>query len=255
MELRRVGSERVRGSLYREVIELLIIKPKTDFVVTVEAEITPELATRDLDEVRKFTVYYGKNEVELGELFEVQKEGNDKKIVLEGDFSRVKWIGRGMDDGEILIRGNVGTHCGAYMSGGKIVVEGNADDWLGAEMKNGEIIVKGDAANLVGCAYYGNQTGMSGGKIVIEGSAGNYIGEKMSGGEIEIMGNAGDFIGTEMKGGLIVIHGSCGFVGGDMKAGEIKIGGNFELVPTFKKTDEGWVGDVNVKGEGVIKQI
>ncbi len=96
---------------------------------------------------------------------------------------------------------------------------------------------------------------MSGGRIVIEGNAGNYIGEKMAGGEIEIKGNAGDFIGTEMKGGVITIHGSCGFVGGDMKAGEIRIGGSFELMPTFVRQEDAWVGDVNVKGEGVVKRI
>ncbi len=234
---------------------MLVIKPKVDFVVTVEAEITPELATKSTEEVKKFKVFYGKEQVELGELFEVSKEGDEKKIVLEGDFSRVKWIGKEMEDGEIVVKGSVGAHCGAYMKGGKIIIEGDADDWLGAEMKGGEIIVKGNAANLVGCAYYGDAVGMSGGKILIEGNAGNYIGEKMNGGEIEIKGNSGDFVGTEMKAGKIVIHGSCGFVGGDMKGGEILIGGDFELVPSFKKTDEGWVGDVNVKGEGLVKKL
>jgi len=232
---------------------VIIIKPKTEFVVTVEAELTPDLAEKDVEEIKKFKVYYGKDVVELGELFEVTKEGNDKKLVLEGDFSRVKWIGCRMSDGEIVVKGNVGANCGAYMAGGKIVIEGDADDWLGAEMKDGEIVVKGNAANLVGCAYYGDATGTSGGKITIEGNAGNYIGEKMAGGEIEIKGNAGDFIGTEMKGGTIIIHGNCGFVGGDMKAGEIKIGGDFELMPTFVKQEDAWVGDVNVKGEGIVR--
>ncbi len=234
---------------------MIIIKPKTEFTVTVEAELTPDLAEKDVEEVKKFRVYYGKEIVELGELFDVSKEGDDKKLLLDGDFSRVKWIGCRMSDGEILVKGGVGANCGAYMSGGRIVIEGDADDWLGAEMKNGEIVVKGNAGNLIGCAYYGNATGMSGGRIIIEGDAGNYIGEKMSGGEIEIKGNAGDFIGTEMKGGTITIHGSCGFVGGDMKAGEIRIGGEFELLPTFAKTEDGWTGDVNVKGEGVIKKL
>jgi formylmethanofuran dehydrogenase subunit C len=236
-------------------MKLIIIKPKTEFVVTVEAEITPDLAEKNVEEIKRFKVYYGKDRVELGELFEVTKEGDDKKLVLDGDFSRVKWIGCRMSDGEIVVKGNVGANCGAYMAGGKITIEGNADDWLGAEMRDGEIVVKGNAGNLIGCAYYGNATGMSGGKIAIEGNAGNYIGEKMSGGEIEIKGNAGDFIGTEMKGGTIIIHGSCGFVGGDMKAGEIKIGGEFELVPTFVMQEGTWVGDVNVKGEGIVRRL
>jgi len=234
---------------------MLILKPKFGFDVSVEAEITPELATKSEDEIRSFRVWYGKLEKKLEELFEIEKEGDEKKIVLDGNFSKVKWIGMGMTDGEIIVRGDIGANCGAFMKGGKIIIEGNADDWLGAEMKGGEIVVRGNARNLIGCAYYGNATGMQDGRIVIEGNAGNYIGEKMSGGVIEIRGSAGDFIGTEMKGGEIVIHGDCGYVGGDMKSGIIKIGGNFDILPTFRKTDEGWMGDVLVKGEGKIIKI
>jgi formylmethanofuran dehydrogenase subunit C len=233
---------------------MLIIKPKIDFEVNVEAEITPDIAT-DLEYAKSFTVYYGKLEMSLAELFEVEKEGDSKVIVLEGDFSRVKWIGKGMLDGEIIVRGNAGANYGAFMKGGKIVIEGNADDWIGAEMEGGEIIVKGDAKNLIGCPYWGDLEGMKGGKIVIEGNAGNYIGEKMVSGEIEVRGKAGDFIGTEMKGGLITIHGDCGIVGGDMKAGEIRIGGIFELVPAFRETDDVFVGDVNVKGKGIVRVL
>ena len=234
---------------------MLILKPKKDFEVSVEAEITPDLAEKSEEEIKNFDVWYGKYKVKLGELFEIKKEGDEKKLILDGDFSRVKWIGRGMTEGEIVVKGNVGAHCGAFMSGGKIVVEGNADDWLGAEMSGGEIVVKGNAKNLVGCAYYGDLEGMKGGKILIEGNAGNYIGEKMVGGEIEIKGNAGDFIGTEMKNGTIIVHGDCGFVGGDMKGGTIKIGGKFDLLPSFKKAEDGWIGDVNVGGEGKIVKI
>ena len=96
---------------------------------------------------------------------------------------------------------------------------------------------------------------MKGGRIVVEGNAGSYIGEKMAGGEIEIKGNAGDFVGTEMSNGVITIHGGCGFVGGDMKGGEIRIGGDFEIVPAFVKTEDGFVGDVNVNGKGVVKTL
>jgi formylmethanofuran dehydrogenase subunit C len=234
---------------------MLIIRPKVDFEVNVEAEITPELALAETDEIKKFIVYYGKFEVPLEELFEVIKEGEDRVILLEGDFSRVKWVGKGMLDGEIIVKGNIGANCGAFMKGGRIVIEGDADDWVGAEMENGEIIVKGNARNLVACPYWGNLKGMKGGKITIEGNAGSYIGEKMVGGEIEIKGNAGDFVGTEMKGGIIKIHGNCGIAGGDMKGGEIRIGGNFELVPTFRKTDEGFIGDVNVDGKGIVRAL
>ncbi|RLI78613.1 formylmethanofuran dehydrogenase subunit C, partial [Archaeoglobales archaeon] len=109
--------------------------------------------------------------------------------------------------------------------------------------------------NHLGCAYWGDMTGMSGGKITIRGNVSNYIGEKMGGGEIEIFGNAGDFIGTEMKDGTITIHGSCGFVGGDMKGGVIKVKGSFELVPGFKRAEDGFEGDANVGGKGKVVQF
>ncbi len=234
---------------------MLILKPKFEFEVSVEAELTPDLAEKSLDEVKNFRVWYGKLEKSLEELFEVEKQGDEKKLVLDGDFSKVKWIGAGMSEGEIVVKGSVGANCGAYMKGGRIVVEGNADDWLGAEMKDGEIVVKGNAKNLIGCAYYGDVTGMQGGRIVIEGNAGNYIGEKMAGGVIEIKGSAGDFVGTEMKGGEIIVHGDCGYVGGDMKGGTIRIGGSFDLLPTFRKSEDGWTGDILVNGEGKIVRI
>ncbi len=234
---------------------MLILKPKFDFEVSVEAEITPDLAEKSLDEIKEFKVWYGKEVKKLKDLFEIKKEGDEKKIILDGDFSKVKWIGCGMTEGEIIVKGSVGTNCGAYMKGGRIIIEGDADDLLGMEMMDGEIIVKGNAKNLIGCPYYGDATGMQGGKIVIEGNAGNYIGEKMSGGVIEIKGNAGDFIGIEMKGGEIIIGGNCGFVGADMKGGVIKVKGKCDILPSFKRTEEGYVGDVNVGGEGKIIKI
>jgi formylmethanofuran dehydrogenase subunit C len=234
---------------------MLILKPKFDFEISVEAEITPALALATDEEISNYQVYYGKDKAKLSDLFEISREGDDAKLLLDGDFSKVKWIGARMDEGEIVVKGDIGDHCGAYMTGGKIVVEGNALDWIGAEMKGGEIEVNGNVRNYVGCAYWGNMTGMTGGKITVKGNAGNYIGEKMGGGEIEIMGDTGDFVGTEMKDGTIVIHGNCGFVGGDMKGGTIKIKGNFELVPGFRKVEDGFEGDVNAGGKGKVLQL
>lgn len=235
---------------------MIVIRPKVDLEVNVDMEITPEIAESDIETVNNFIVYYGKNEVPLSELFEVEMatgaDGGDKKIILEGDFSRVKWVGKGMFDGEIHVKGDIGADCGAYMKGGKIIIEGNADDWLGAEMDGGEILVKGNVENCLACPYWGNTEGMKGGKITIKGNAGSYIGEKMMGGEIAIHGSAGDFIGTEMKNGLITIKGSCGITGGDMKGGEIRIGGNFDIVPSFRKVEKGYTGDTNVKGKGIV---
>ncbi len=233
---------------------MLILRPKLSFEVHVEAEITPDLAEMDLKDVLNFEVYYGKLVKRLGDLFDVETVGEGKRLILEGDFSRVKWIGKGMKDGEIVVRGDVGQHCGAYMEGGKIIVEGNADDWLGTEMRGGEIVVKGNAGNRIGCNFWGEMEGVKGGKIIVEGDVGSYVGEKMVDGYIEV-GNAGDFVGTEMKGGVIVVRGNCGYVGWDMKGGEIRVGGRFDLPPSFVEENGVWRGDVNVGGKGVIRKL
>ncbi len=230
----------------------LTIRPKEDFEVCVEMEITPEVKT--LEDARNFKVYLGKEEKKLEELFEVDfSDDGEERIILKGDFSRVKWIGREMRGGEIIVEGNAGMHLGAYMKGGKIVVRGNCDDWVGGMMEGGEIVIEGNAGNRVGCNYWGESEGMKGGKIIIRGNAGNYIGEKMVDGEIVIEGDAGDFVGSEMKGGKIIISGNAGYTGWDMKGGEIEAG-SCELSPSFVKESEGvWKGDVNVKGEGTVK--
>ncbi len=223
----------------------VVIKPKKSFEVCVEAEITPQNP--------KPKVYLGKEELELEELFDVEVfDDGEEKVILKGDFSKVKWIGRGMKGGEIVIEGNAGMHLGAFMEGGRIVVKGDCDDWVGGMMKGGEIVIEGNAGNRIGCNYWGESEGMKGGRIVVKGSAGNYVGEKMVDGEIVIEGNAGDFVGTEMKGGRITVKGKAGYTGWDMKGGEIAVG-ECEILPSFVKEGDVWKGDVNVKGEGVIR--
>ncbi len=223
----------------------VVIKPKKSFEVCVEAEITPQNP--------KPKVYLGKEELELEELFDVEVfDDGEEKVILKGDFSKVKWIGRGMKSGEIVVEGNAGMHLGAFMEGGRIVVKGDCDDWVGGMMKGGEIVIEGNAGNRIGCNYWGESEGMKGGRIVVKGSAGNYVGEKMVDGEIVIEGNAGDFVGTEMKGGRITVKGKAGYTGWDMKGGEITVG-ECEILPSFVKEGDVWKGDVNVKGEGVIR--
>ncbi len=223
----------------------IVIKPKREFEVCVEAEIVPGKTD--------FKVYLGKEVVPIEELFYVENiDDGEDRILLQGDFSRVKWIGKSMKGGEIIVEGNAGMHLGSFMEGGRIIVKGNADDWIGGMMKGGEIIVEGNAGNRIGCNYWGESKGMEGGKIIVKGNAGNYVGEKMCGGEIIIEGDAGDFIGTEMKDGRIVIKGKAGYTGWDMKGGEILVG-DCELSPSFVKEGEVFKGDVNVKGNGSVK--
>ena len=244
------------------------ISPKTEIEISVEAEnISPDkFAGKTEKEIQSIEVWMGNNRVSLGDLFSVRVEGSgapaDVKIVMEGDFSRVKRIGEGMTAGLIIIKGNADMHLGAKMNGGKITVAGNVDSWAGREMKGGEIIIEGNAGYYLGSGYRGETCGMRGGKITVMGSALDYVGEHMCGGEITVKGDAGILPGLSNNGGKIMIEGNTSRPGSEMTKGTIIINGIVEeMVPVFKSegteavdgvTYRKYTGDVVLGGKGVM---
>ena len=249
-------------------MQTVTIKPKKQFMISVEAEnISPDkLAGKTETEIQSIEIWMGNHKTTIGDLFSVKVEGTgaaaDTKLVLEGDFSRVKRIGEGMSTGLMMIKGNVDMHLGARMSGGKISVTGNVDSWAGREMKGGELVIEGNAGYYLGAGYRGESCGMRGGKITVMGSALDFVGEHMCGGEIFVKGNAGILPGISNNGGKIVIEGSTSRPGSEMAKGTIIINGTVEeMMPVFKLegneavdgvTYKKYTGDVVVNGKGVL---
>ncbi len=249
-------------------MQTVTIKPRNDIKISVEAEnISPDkFAGKSEKDIQSLEAYLGNQKTTLGELFSIKVEGTgavaDTKIVMEGNFSRVKRIGEGMTAGLIMIKGNVDMHLGAKMSGGRITLSGNADSWAGREMKGGELIIEGNARYYLGSGYRGETCGMRGGKITVMGDALDFLGEHMCGGEIIVKGNAGILPGLSNNGGKIVIGGSTSRPGSEMAKGTIIINGPVaEMMPVYK--DEGieavdgvtykkFTGDVIVGGKGVL---
>jgi formylmethanofuran dehydrogenase subunit C len=203
----------------------------------VEAEaITPEnLAGKSPAEIAALPVQHGNAPAPLGEFFTVAGDAADREVVIEGDCSRVKWLGAGMSSGRLTIRGNAGMHLGAEMTGGEIQVHGSAGDWVGAEMRGGRIHVHGNVGHLVGAGYRGSRHGMRGGVILVDGSAGNEVGSAMRRGLIAIGGEVGDFAGVSLIAGTIFLFGPPGVrLGAGMKRGTIALfAGPTQLLPTF----------------------
>jgi formylmethanofuran dehydrogenase subunit C len=203
--------------------------------VPLEAEmLTPDvMAGLSVDEIRALPVNLGKRQRRLDDFFTVEGERSDD-IEVHGDATRVKWIGRGMTRGRIVIRGHAGMHLGSAMKGGVIEVFGNVSDWLGAEMTGGAIRVHGNAGGQVGAAYRGSLTGMKNGTIVVDGSAGLEVGMRMKRGIIAVAGRVRDFAGLQMKGGTIVLGD-----GAELRTGAWMVRGTIismtplELLPTF----------------------
>lgn len=249
-------------------MQTVTIKPRKEIKISVEAEnISPDkFAGKTEKEIQSLEAWMGNQRTTIGELFSVKVEGSaaaaDTKLVLEGDFSRVKRIGEGMTAGLIMIKGNVDMHVGAKMSGGKITVTGNADSWAGREMKGGELIIEGNAGYYLGAGYRGESCGMRGGKITVMGNALDYAGDHMCGGEIIVKGNAGLLPGLSNNGGRIVIGGSTSMPGSEMAKGTIIVNGTVEeMMPVFRQegtealdgvTYRKYVGDVIASGKGLL---
>ncbi|HEY8503226.1 MAG TPA: formylmethanofuran dehydrogenase subunit C [Gemmataceae bacterium] len=203
--------------------------------VPLEAEVlSPDvLAGLSHGAVRALPVVLGKRQRRLDDFFEVEGPGGEE-IEIRGDVSRVKWIGRGMTRGRVVIAGDAGMHLGAYMRGGTIEVAGSASDWVGAEMRGGVIHIRGDAGGQIGAAYRGSLSGMNGGTILIEGSAGIEVGMRMRRGVIAVKGRVRDFAGLQMKGGTIVLMGGAELrTGAWMVRGTIVALTPIRLMPTF----------------------
>jgi formylmethanofuran dehydrogenase subunit C len=184
-------------------------------------------------EILDLPIFLGNRQRRLGDFFEVEGE-KSASLELHGDLAQVKWIGRGMSQGSIVIHGNAGMHLGASMSGGTITVDGDAADWLGAEMSGGLIRVHGNAGGQVGAAYRGSTIGMRGGEILIDGGAGIEVGMRMLRGLISIRGQVGDFAGLQMKGGTLFLFGVAGIrAGAWMARGTIIAYEPLRLLPTF----------------------
>ena len=200
---------------------MITLRPRGPFTVPLEAEvISPDvMAGQSLSTIGRLPVVQGNAQGPLDEFFTVEGQPEDS-IRLDGDFSGVKHIGKGMTGGRIEIHGDAGMH-------------------LRAEMRGGLLRVMGDAGHLLGAGYRGSEKGMRGGTILLTGNAGNETGCAMRRGVIAVGGKAGDFTGVMMIAGTIVVLGELGIrTAAAMKRGTIiAYGGNGRppaLLPTFR---------------------
>jgi formylmethanofuran dehydrogenase subunit C len=219
----------------KEMITLTPLK-KFKFPITTE-NINPDIFEgKTVAEIAELPVYEGNKKEKLGDLFKIEKNSAETpNITINGDTSKVKRIGMGMEKGEIVINGNTGMHLGEKMSGGKIIVNGNADGWAGSSMKGGIIEILGDASDFLASPYRGTEIGMRGGEIIVDGKVGSDSACYMKGGLIKIKGGAGPYLGYHMIKGKIYVQKSCeNRVGALMTGGKIVVSGFLEeVIPTF----------------------
>lgn len=115
-----------------------------------------------------------------------------------------RFIGAGLEEGNLSITGTPGNALGAYLNGACIEVRGNAQDAVGDTMNAGRIVIHGSIGDAAGYA-------MRGGELYVEGNAGY-----RAGGIIIVLGLTdgprpivSNFPCTGMHGGKLYIRSDC----------------------------------------------
>lgn len=258
------------------VVFKLLYTPDTP--INVEFLIPSKIAGLTAKDLRTLSIDIGAVRVRAEEIFDIDcynaidKDPKNIAILFAGNGTEKLWfVGRDMDNGTIVVQGNVGPLAGYKMRGGRIIVRGEAREWLGSSMSGGIIEVYGSARDFVGARPFSSLSDncMSGGKIFVYGNSGSFVGLGMCRGYIEILGSARDFVGLRMRGGTIVVHGSVGvYPALEMLHGLIVIGKSAEAIaPGFYRVEldrsnevfegrscglEMYVGDGLVDGQGVL---
>jgi formylmethanofuran dehydrogenase subunit C len=153
------------------------------------------------------TVYLERDgRVNLGDLFHIEGQPAGR-IQFIGELDLADRLGAGLQDGEVLVKGNVGREAGLAMAGGILDVDGDAGPRAGAAplgykrgMTGGELIVRGSAGAEAGAL-------MRRGLLVIGRSAGSQTGLGMIAGSVIILGAAGPDTGLWSKRGSVVVLG------------------------------------------------
>ncbi len=208
----------------------------TRLPVSAEGLLPSALAGSTAAEVAGRPIAVGNSRSEVGELFRVEGDPADGRLVFEGDLRGVRAIGVELDEGTIEVRGDVGHGLGAAMSGGTIDVFGGVGDNAGAELRGGLIRVRGDAGHNLGGALPGSRLGMRDGIIVLDGDGGDDAGLAMRRGLIAVLGRCGTGAGRAMVAGTLLAFGPVGDgAGAGMKRGTIALFGDEPgaVGPTF----------------------
>jgi formylmethanofuran dehydrogenase subunit C len=189
------------------------------------------LAEADIEKIELQTT---RRRVVVGDVFRLRM-GEADQIRIEASCDRLDRIGQEMDDGEIVIEGDVGARAGRLMKGGRLTVRGSTGPWAASGMKGGTIEIVGDAGDRLGGPVAGEVAGMRGGVVVVHGRAGERAGDRLRRGTIVVEGDAGAYAGSRMIAGTLAVLGRTGPLPGYlMKRGTIILGDRSEeLSPTF----------------------
>jgi formylmethanofuran dehydrogenase subunit C len=201
------------------------------------SQLTPaRLGAMAAGEIPRLVIGTSKRKLTVGDVFTVTGKPGDR-ITIAGGSSRLDFVGAELDQGTLVVEGDVGVCAGRAMSGGRLEVKGDAGAWLASGLKGGLVCVKGSVGSFMGGQRPGDRFGMTGGIVVVEGHAGDRAGERMRRGTIIVRGRCGAYAGSRMLGGTIWAEQGFGTAPGVLLRRGTLIAPSVEkLLPTFADT-------------------
>ncbi|HEY8355276.1 MAG TPA: formylmethanofuran dehydrogenase subunit C [Methylophilaceae bacterium] len=184
--------------------------------------LTPErLAGKQPAEIAALTLPYGRQQLRVDAIFDLQGE-DTQEIILANGSDKLDYVGREMKSGSITVHGDVGAYAGFQMHGGKLEIRGNAGAYAASGMSGGLMHIHGNAGDYLAAAIPGDRKGMKGGTVIVNGNAGDRVGDQMRRGILLIEGNVGSYCATRMLAGTIGVLGSVGdHIGYGMRRGTL----------------------------------
>ncbi len=147
--------------------------------------------------------------VPLGDWFKITGTPGSDLVICDA-CAQLDQVGAALQDGNIVVAGDVGRCAGAGMTGGHITVHGHVGSYAGAMMRGGTLDIMGNAGDHLAGATVGAVDGMVGGALQVRGSAGAWAADRMRGGLIVINGDAGPQAGSRLGGGTLMVCGKAG---------------------------------------------
>jgi len=164
---------------------------------------------KDASRLSSQIISYGNKQFKVKELFNIK--GSDiKNIIIQSSVDLMDNIGKGLNNINITVHGNVGYSFGEQMLSGKLMLYGDALDYAASGIKGGSIFIYGNSGDYTGGKTNHGNVGIVDGFLYVKGNVGNNSIERMRRGNVIVEGNIGDYACNDMLSGTIIIKGKIG---------------------------------------------
>jgi formylmethanofuran dehydrogenase subunit C len=192
--------------------------------------IPSRLENLTLPEIEQLPIDTSEGSGRLGDWFNIT-DGDRSSVTFIGDLSHCDSVGGGLENGSIVVNGNVGDFLADRMKGGTLTVSGSAGRFACSSLRGGLVTVAGDCGEYAAAAAPGALRGMNGGTLVIQGNCDQWLATRMRRGTVIVHGDVSAACANRMIAGTLVLCGQVAFpLAAQMSRGTIVL-----LCPTIAR--------------------